>query len=172
MKHFPVSRVAADGVLVAFALILSYIEAILPINGLIPGIKPGLANICALLLLYRVGFWDALGVNILRVILSNLLFGSLMSMAFGLAGGIGAVLLMGLLSRCPRFSPLGAGIAGGALHNLLQLGVAALVTRSAGIWSYGPVLLFSGTLCGALTGGLSLLILRKLPRHISFNRNR
>ena len=132
-------RAATDGVLIACALVLGYLETLLPLDGFVPGVKLGLANIAALLVLYRIGPADALVVNAVRVILSNLMFGSLLSMLYGLCGGIGAVLLMAALRRTGAFGPLGVSVAGGECHNLLQLGCAALVMQSAGVFASLPV---------------------------------
>ena len=155
-------RTAFYGVMLALALVLSFVEHHLPSPGM-PGIKLGLANVAALLLLYRTGFPGALTVNALRVVLANLLFGSAAAMLYGLAGGICAVLCMALLCRLPRLSPVGVSAAGGIVHNLAQLLCAAAVTESLAVFAYAPALLISGTLCGVLTGSCAAGAIRALP---------
>lgn len=155
-------RTAFFGVMLALALVLSFVEHQLPSPG-IPGIKLGLANVVALILLYKTGLPGALGVNVLRVVLANLLFGSVASMVYGLCGGILAVLCMALLCRSGRMSPAGVSAAGGIAHNLAQLLCAALVTGSTAVFAYFPALLISGTLCGLLTGLCAAGALRALP---------
>ena len=157
-----VRRTAFFGVMLALALVLSFVEHHLPSTGM-PGIKLGLANVVALLLLYRTGFPGALAFNALRVVLANLLFGSAASMLYGLAGGIGAVICMALLYRLPRFSPVGVSAAGGIVHNFAQLVCAAAVTESLAVFAYAPALLVSGTLCGVLTGFCAAGTIRALP---------
>ena len=65
------------GFFLAVALILSYVESLIPFSFGIPGIKLGLPNLAVVLLLYRNGIQDALTVNVLRIMLAGFLFGSL-----------------------------------------------------------------------------------------------
>ena len=71
------SRAAALGVVTALALIFSYIEFLVPLPIAIPGIKLGLANIVVLISLYALGPRYAFFVNVTRIALAALLFGSL-----------------------------------------------------------------------------------------------
>ena len=62
----------------AVAMIMSYIEAIIPLP--LPfGIKVGLPNIIIVFILYRFGAADAVAVSIIRVLLVALLFGNALS---------------------------------------------------------------------------------------------
>ena len=88
-------RIALLGLMLALALILGYVERLIPFNIGIAGVKIGLANIVVLLLLKRYGVSVALTVNILRITIVNLLFGSAISLAFSLFG----VLLFAVFSR-------------------------------------------------------------------------
>ena len=74
------------GFFLAVALILSYVESLIPFSFGIPGIKLGLPNLAVVLLLYRNGIQDALTVNVLRIMLAGFLFGSLYSVLYALAG--------------------------------------------------------------------------------------
>ena len=58
--------VAYLGVFLALAMILSYVEAILPFAIGIPGVKLGLANLVTVLMLYLIGWREALCVSVLR----------------------------------------------------------------------------------------------------------
>ena len=60
----------------ALAIALSMAEAVFPSP--IPGVKPGLANIVVLLVLYQDGLRAAIWVSALRVIAGSLFFGSFM----------------------------------------------------------------------------------------------
>ena len=55
--------VAYLGVFLALAMILSYVEAILPFAIGIPGVKLGLANLVTVLMLYLIGWREALCVS-------------------------------------------------------------------------------------------------------------
>ena len=56
MKTTKAIIVAMYGMLVALAFVFSYIEALIPFNFGIPGIKLGLANIVVLVALYTIGY--------------------------------------------------------------------------------------------------------------------
>lgn len=154
-------KVAFTGLALALALVLSYVESLFSFSA-IPGIKLGLANIAALFLLYCFGLPYALLVNVLRIILANLLFGSLTGMFYGLTGGILSVFVMWLLIRTGRFSATGLSVAGSAAHNIGQLCAAALLLSSARVFWYLPVLLFSGAFAGFFTGVCCQAVLRTL----------
>ena len=146
------------GLSVALALILSYVESLLPPLVAVPGVKVGLPNIVILFLLYRYGWKEAGAVSLIRLLLSAALFTGFVAFFYGLAG---AVLSLALLKRSDRFSPLGVSVAGGVLHNLGQIALAALILESGYIFAYLPVLLLSGTLAGALVGLLAGILIRR-----------
>ena len=52
-------------------------------------------------------------------------------------------------------------MAGGVLHNLGQIALAALILENGYIFAYLPVLLLSGTLAGALVGLLAGILIRR-----------
>ena len=158
------ARIAACGVLTALALIFSYIEFLVPLPIAIPGIKLGLANIVCLLCLYALGEKHAFLINVTRIALAALLFGSVFSALYALAGGVVSFAAMALLKRTKRFSVCGVSMAGGVFHNLAQLAVAGLLVESAQVFYYFPVLLLSGMATGIGIGILATLILRSIAR--------
>lgn len=149
------------GLSVALALILSYVESLLPPLVAVPGVKVGLPNIVILFLLYRYGWKEAASVSLIRLLLSAALFTGFAAFFYGLAGAVLSLLGSALLKRSDRFSPLGVSVAGGVLHNLGQIALAALVLESGYLFAYLPVLLLSGTVAGAVVGGLSAILIRR-----------
>ncbi len=149
------------GLSVALALILSYVESLLPPLVAVPGVKVGLPNIVILFLLYRYGWKEAGAVSFLRLLLTAALFTGFAAFFYGLAGAVLSLLGSALLKRSSRFSPLGVSVAGGVLHNLGQIAVAALVLDSGYIFAYFPVLLLSGTVAGALVGLLAGVLIQR-----------
>ena len=158
------AKAAACGVLTALALIFSYIEFLVPLPIAIPGIKLGLANIVVLVCLYTLGEKYAFFINCTRIALAALLFGSLFSALYALAGGLVSFAVMALLKRTHLFSAAGVSMAGGVFHNLAQLTVAGLLVETAQVFYYFPVLLLSGMATGIGIGILATLILRSV-RH-------
>lgn len=159
-----VKRLALCGVLGALALVFGYIEHLLPLPIGIPGVKLGLANLITLLLLYLTDTKTAFSVHLLRILVSGLLFGSAVSLAYSLAGGFLSFCIMTLTKASGRFGILGVSILGGVAHNIGQMIVAALLVTEARLLFYLPVLLLAGTLTGALLGLVSGLILGRLKR--------
>ena len=158
------ARIAACGVLTALALIFSYIEFLVPLPIAIPGIKLGLANIVCLVCLYLLGEKYAFLINCTRIALAALLFGSVFSALYALAGGVVSFAVMALLKRAKAFSVCGVSMAGGVFHNLAQLTVAGFLVGSAQVFYYFPILLLSGMATGIGIGILATLILRSV-RH-------
>ena len=167
----PSRKVAFYGVFLALALVASYIERMLPIQTGIPGVKPGLANIVTMILLYTVGVRAAVTVSALRIILSGLMFGSGWSVVYSAAGAALSMLAMVLVRKTGLFSSVGVSVVGGVSHNLGQLLVAAAVVSTARLIWYLPVLIVSGIgagvlvglIAGLMTGRLAPLIRQMLP---------
>lgn len=149
------------GLSVALALILSYVESLLPPLMAVPGVKVGLPNIVILFLFYRYGWREAGAVSLIRLVLSAALFTGFVAFFYGLAGAMLSLAGSALLKKTDRFSPLGVSAAGGVLHNLGQIALAALVLDSGYVFAYLPVLLLSGTLSGALVGLLAGILIQR-----------
>lgn len=155
-------RVARMGVFVALAMIFSYIEALIPINLGVPGIKLGLANIVIVIGLYLFLAKDTFLISLVRIILSNLLFGNGLSLIYSLAGGILSFLVMVMLKRTSHFTVIGVSVAGGVFHNVGQIFVAFLILQNMSIIGYLPFLMIAGIITGTLMGFLSLQVIRTI----------
>lgn len=156
------SFIARAALMAALALIFSYIEAIIPYNPGIPGIKLGIANIVTIIALYKFSAKDALTVSIIRVVTAGLLFNGLFGMLYSLAGAVLSLAGMILLKRTDRFSVIGVSMAAGVLHNFGQLLMASALISDLRIFFYFPVLIFSGIAAGIFVGVISAYILRAL----------
>lgn len=146
--------------LTGFALMLSYVESLIPLTPGIPGIKLGLANLAVVLCIKLYGRRDALLVNIARVLLSSFLFGNMYVVLYSLAGALVSFAAMAFLKRFPCFSLIGVSVGGGVFHNIGQLLVAMAVVRTVGIIYYLPWLLIAGCITGILIGFLALEVLK------------
>lgn len=152
-------RVAKCGLLIALAMVFSYVEVLIPFNFGIPGIKLGLANLIVVVGFYSMKTTDVIAVSIVRIFLSGLLFGNLMSILYSLSGGILSIIVMLLLKRLHRFSIVGVSIAGGVFHNIGQIIVAMLILENFAVAVYLPPLLIAGTITGMLIGTLAMRML-------------
>ena len=164
-KMTPAKKVAMVAVMVALAMIFSYVEALIPINFGIPGIKLGLANLVVVVALYALNWPLAALISFVRILLSGLLFGNLASVLYSLAGGILSFAVMCLLKKIKGFSVIGVSIAGGVCHNIGQILMAWFMLGSFKIIYYLPVLAVSGAVTGLVIGILAkkcLALLKKI----------
>lgn len=157
-------KVAFLGMFTALGLILGWLESLLPVIPFAPGVKIGLANITSLLILYRFGWKEATCVNLLRIGLSSILFGNLSIFLYSLAGALLSLLAMILLKKIDKFSMVGVSVAGGVMHNLGQLIMAAFMMENAVILYYFPILVVSGVIAGVLTGLAGAFLQKHLPK--------
>ncbi len=155
--------VALTGLLIALALILSYLESLVPLSFAIPGIKLGLPNLVIVFALYRLRPGIAAAISLLRVALVALLFGSALSLAYSAAGAVCSFLVMVLLKKSGRFGCTGVSVAGAVTHNLAQIATAALLLETSALAWYFPVLCVSGTAAGVCIGLLSALLVQRIP---------
>ncbi|EEC57092.1 heptaprenyl diphosphate synthase component I [[Bacteroides] pectinophilus ATCC 43243] len=150
--------VAFCGIFTALAMIFSYVEMLLPISIGVPGAKLGLANIAVLVVLYVAGGRTAFCVDILRIVLTSILFGNMAAFIFSISGGMLSIIVMILLKKSGRFSMLGVSVAGGTAHNIGQIAAAAVVVGTAKIAYYLPVLLITGVITGIVNGCVARII--------------
>ncbi|OUQ21496.1 heptaprenyl diphosphate synthase [Lachnoclostridium sp. An14] len=155
-------QTARYGMLIALAFVFSYIEAMIPIPFLVPGIKLGLANLVTMVGLYTVGPVGTAVVGVLRVVLVGFTFGNVFSMWYALSGCILSLICMILLKRCRRFGILGVSVAGGVAHNIGQLCMAAFVVESGSVFAYLPALLVAGVVAGSIIGLLGGLVVERV----------
>ena len=155
-------KVASAALLSSLALIFGYIEFLIPISIGAPGIKLGIANIVIVVALYKLGWKWALPINVVRVLLSALLFGSVFSALYSLAGASLSFIVMALLKKTDKFSIAGVSMAGGVAHNLGQLLIACIAMQTSNVLYYYPVLLISGVATGIGIGILVTIVISKL----------
>ena len=156
------SKVAQYGLITALALVLSWLESLLPPLG-VPGVKLGLPNLAVVFALYRLGWRDACVISLVRVVLVTLLFGNGASLAYSAAGAALSLAAMGLLNKTGKFSSVGVSVAGGVAHNAGQILVAMALLETARLAWYLPVLWVSGTVAGVLIGVVSGELVKRVP---------
>lgn len=156
------STVAYFGVFTALALILSYVETLIPLSLGIPGVKLGLANLVIVIALYRLRLSEVFLLSVVRILLSGFLFGNYFSIIYSLAGGLLSLTVMAMMKKREGYSVKGVSISGGVFHNVGQLLIAAFVVETFSITYYIPVLLIAGMLTGLLIGIVADEMLRRL----------
>ncbi len=164
--HRSVKHVVRLGLYSAIALILFLLEAQFPSPVLyVPGIKLGLSNIVTLFMLSCETRQDALAVLLVRVLLGSFFAGQMMMLLYSLAGGLlslGAMILCSILLK--REGLWFTGIVGGAMHNLGQLMMAAMLMQTTSVFAYLPVLILCGMAAGFFSGMTAGFFVRRWKR--------
>lgn len=159
-------RLAVFSMLVAVAMILSYVESLVPAFVAIPGIKIGLSNIATVFALYTLGVKSAIYVSVVRVSLSALLFGNTAAFIFSISGAIFSLAVMIILTRVGLFSCVGVSAVGGVFHNVGQIVAAMFVLKNTGIIYYLAPLVISGTVAGVAVGVVAGILVARLSKKI------
>ena len=157
-------RITRIALLTALSLILFILEGFLPLPLPVPGAKLGLAAIVTLIALYMLPARDAALMLTLRIILASAFGGGLAPMLYSLAGGAASFAAMVLLKRYTQLSIVSISAAGGFLHNMAQLLVAAAVMQTSALFVYAPMLGIVGILTGIFIGITARGILQKISR--------
>ena len=152
------------GLFAALAILMGYVEMLIPIPVPIPGVKLGLANVIIIIMMYFMDTKSAFFVSLIRVILSGLLFAGFAGLLYSLAGALLSFAVMALLKKTGKFSIVGVSIAGGIFHNVGQIVVAALAVENVRMAYYLPFLLVSGVVTGIFIGIVAKTALGYLKR--------
>ncbi len=147
---------------VAAAMILSYLESVIPSPFPVPGVKLGLANIAVIFALEKFGRKEAFAVSLVRVFLLALLFGSAVSMLYSIAGAVLSLCVMILLRKSDRFTGTGISVGGAVAHNLGQTLVACALLGPSALGYYLPILLVSGAVSGIAVGLASAAVVNRV----------
>lgn len=169
-NHTRIRKIAFLGLTTTLAILLSYVEFLLPpLFVAVPGIKVGLPNVVILYVLYRLGGKEAAVVSFVRICISALLFGTVMTFAYSVAGAVLSLAAMAILKRLDKLSAVGVSVAGGVLHNLGQILVAMVLLDTPAIGYYMLVLAVTGTISGIFIGLCGGFMIKKLPGNIIIN---
>lgn len=162
-------RLTLLSLLVSVAMVLSYLESLVPVFVSVPGVKMGFSNVATIFALYSLGPLAAAGVSIVRVVLSSLLFGNLEMMIYSLFGAALSLIFMIILKKSEMFSTMGVSAVGGVMHNAGQIVAASILLRNSGVLYYFVPLVISGTLAGVVIGIISGIMIKRLGNKINKN---
>ena len=150
--------------LAALAIGLHLIEAVMPSP--LPGVKPGIANVVTLYVLYRFGFVTAAWVSLLRVFASSLLFGNFLSPTFvlSLSGAMMSLVLLYFAQHLPRryFGPVSLSILAALAHMLAQLLLVRFwLIPHAGVAYLIPIFMLAALFFGLINGVVTNILLKR-----------
>ena len=99
MRNKKTLQLTTMAFIIAFAMILSFVESRIPAFVAIPGVKVGLANIAVIFTLYKLGIKEAIIISIIRVLLISMLFGSPVSLiSFPATSALSALVISSMTS--------------------------------------------------------------------------
>ena len=148
--------------LTALAIGLHLLEAVFPSP--LPGVKPGIANIVTLYVLYQYDFATAAWVSLLRVFASSLLLGHFLSPTFvlSLSGAIVSLSTLFLIQRLPKryFSAISLSIIAAFAHITGQLIVVRFwLIPHAGVSYLIPIFALAALIFGVINGVITAKLL-------------
>ncbi len=152
------------GLLFALAIILSYLESLVPQIIPVPGIKLGLSNIVTMYCLFFLNAPSALLLALLKSLFVLATRGAVAAL-MSAAGGLCSVIVMVIVKKFRASNGL-TSVAGAVSHNLGQLIVEYAIIATPVLFYYLPVLIISGVIMGIIT---ALILRTVLPLIKNFN---
>lgn len=159
MKRWNVYKMTLMAILLALSVALGVAESFLPPLGPVGGVRLGLANLLILLCLYELGFFEALFLDLAKVLLVNLLRGSFLQMGFwmSLSGAVASFIAMAAFYRFKIFTEVGVSTLGAIFHSFAQVAVGAIILSTPSVFYYYCFLMPISLLTGV---GIGLLVNR------------
>ena len=159
-NFFSAKRIAVCGILTAAALVLGFIEKLIPLDVVFVGFKLGFSNIVVLFALYKLNLFDAFSVCVLKIFACGLAFGGPIYLLYSLSGGLLSFIVM-LISK-KRLNIITDSILGSEFINIGQIICACYVISTKAILYYLPFLLLAGVFTGALIGCVSNIAIKRI----------
>lgn len=163
-----IKYITTMAVMITLAMVFSYVDSIIVLPFGIPGIKLGIANIAIIYALYKLGIKEAIIISSLRLILSSILFGTVLTFAYSLAGAVLSLILMIILKKFAKLAIITVSIVGAVMHNTAQIIMAIILMDTSEIIYYLPVLIITGIISGVGVGILASVTLN-YTKNIKFN---
>ncbi len=164
------NKMVKMALLLAMALVINYLESLVPLPIPMPGVRLGLANCLGLVVLCLYSEKDYVIFNVLKVVLVALLrtgFGS--SFFIGLSGTLLATIFTLLTYKFSKASIYGLSVVGAVFHALGQVLMVMLLYSNVYMINYLVVLEVTSVISGLLTAFVASVTLLKLPKKMVEN---
>lgn len=155
-------RTAICGVLIALAMIFSYIESLLPLPVPMPGIKIGLANLVVVFALFKLDYKYAFLISLIRVVLIGFIFTNMSAMLYGLAGAVLSLIVMVISYKTLKLHVITVSVLGAVAHIAGQMIVAGFITDFGAVMYYAPYLFIASFLAGIVIGTISNILISRI----------
>ena len=163
--RFTAKKIAVLALLTGLALVTFLIENLFP-SMIIPGARPGLANIFSLAALIIYSPVEAFIVVAVRTLLGALFAGNVSALLYSFTGGVVSMAVSAILLYAvhPRVSVMAVSVAAAVAHNITQNIVFVFLSGSALMFGYMPYLILLGIISGGIVGGVTILLFRGVPQ--------
>ena len=153
-NYIEVKKSVAMALFIAMAICLSVIEAFIPINFVIPGVKLGLANIILVILLYHYKIKQLLMFQFLRITITSFILGIFSVYLFAMTAGVLSLLIIYSLVKLfkNKISLYVISMSGAIVHNVVQVLVAIIFMRTPELVYYIPYVVIFGVITGFING--------------------
>ena len=159
--------IARYALFLALAIIANYIEHLIPLPFVFPGVKLGLANSIGLLVLYYFDRKSYAVFGLMRVLISAILFvGFGSSFMISLGGTISATLITILLVSFTKSSIYGICSTAAVFHGIGQVVVVSMLYNTVQMMWYVFILSISGVVTGLLMAFVTAMLIKKLPKQL------
>jgi heptaprenyl diphosphate synthase len=153
--------------LLSIALIINFLESLVPLPLPLPGVKLGLANCIGLIVLCLYEEKDYVLFNLLKVFMVALLrtgFGT--AFFIGLSGTLFATIVTLIAYKLTKASIYGLSVIGAVFHALGQVLMVIVLYNSVYMINYLVILEFTSVISGVLTAFVASSVLLKLPKRM------
>lgn len=166
-NRFIAKKIAVLALLTGLSLITFIIESLFP-TMIIPGAKPGFANIFSLVALIMYSPVEAFTVVALRTLLGAVYAGNVSALLYSFTGGVVSMGVSSILIYLvhPKVSLMAVSVAAAVAHNITQNVVFVFLSGTTLMFGYMPYLVLLGIISGAIVGGVTILIFRGVPENV------
>lgn len=149
-----VRKLVLISMFVSMAIILSYIEHLIPTPFLIAGAKLGLSNIITVVTIKLFKKSESFSILIIRIISVAMLFSGFSGFLYSFTGGMLSYIGMLILIKIDfkEVSLIGVSVLGAVLHSFGQVVVAVVIFENLMIFNYLTVLLLTSVVTGIFVG--------------------
>ena len=166
-KKIAIRKITFSALFLALALIVSVLENMIPpLIPVLPYAKIGLCNIVLLMCFLLVGVWEGYIVLVIKCILAAVFAGNMGMLIWSLPAALISYTVMVGLYYAKIFSTTGISVAGGLIHNMVQMFVGAIVV-GASILTFMPYMMLAGGIAGLITGILCHVLVETLKDKIN-----
>ena len=163
-KDKTVKRIVLIGVLSSLAIVLGYLEQMIPLPVSFPGVKLGLSNICVILAMYVADYKCAFMISLIKSFVCGILFWGVGGTIYGVSGAVLSFIIMALVKKYDFLGVVGVSVAGAVFHNIGQLVALFVMSGSFSFIYYLSVLGIAAVITGAVTGVISTIIMDRIGR--------